>query len=184
MAESSMGGRFWFRAMLLDKGAQNAPLSNNLSRLTRVRTTPHHYYVFEKPENISIFRAFWCRAFMYLSEDRREKGKYLPTANAEGIYLGFVSNCNTSGNVIHFPSKEKTLISNQILFNETNLQYRKQSIVDRHIEDEHVNILKEEGAANWESYDKSLLDGSYEKLHYFPALDELILKVVGKDNTY
>ena len=102
----------------------------------------------------------------------------------EGIHLGFASDSNTSGYVIYFPSTGKTLISNQVRFDESNFQYRKQSVIDRHVEDELVNILKEEGAVNWEPYDKTLPHGSYKKVHYDPASDELVLKVKGKNNTY
>ena len=37
---------------------------------------------------------------------------------------------------------------------------------------------------NWEPHNKSLPHGSYKKVHYDPASDELVLKVKGKDNTY
>ena len=149
MAESGMGGRFWFRAIVSGKDARNATYHD------RTGTTPHHF-VFEKPRNVSKFRAFGCKAFMYLNKDRREKGKHLPRA-AEGIHLGFASDSNTSG---YFPSTSKTLICNQVRFDESNFPCRKQSMVDRHVEDELVNILKEEGAMNWEPYDKSLPHGS------------------------
>ena len=59
--------------MVLGKDARNAKYHD------RIGTTPHHF-VFEKPENVSKFRAFGCKAFMYLNEDRREKGKHLPRA--------------------------------------------------------------------------------------------------------
>ena len=51
VAESGMGGRYWFRAMISGKDASNSTYHE------RIRTTPHHY-VFEKPKNVSKFRAF------------------------------------------------------------------------------------------------------------------------------
>ena len=112
---------------------------------------------------------------MYLNENRGEKGKHLPRA-AGGILLGFASDSNTSD----FPPNSKTLISNQVRFDETKFPYRKQSVVDRHIEDELVNILKEAEAVIWESYNKSLQHGSYEQVQYDPTWDELVLKVEGQ----
>ena len=161
MAESrfGLGGRFWFRAMISGKDARNATYHD------RIGTTPHHF-VFEKPKNVSKSRAFGCKAFMYLNEDRSEKGKHLPRA-AERIHLGFASDSNTSGYVIYFPSTCKTLISNQVRFDA--FQYRKQSMIDRHVEEELVNILQEEGAVKWEPDYKSLPQSSYKKVHYDPA---------------
>ena len=93
MAESGMGGRFWFRAVVLGTDARNAMYHE------RIGTTPH-YFVFEKPRNVYNFRAFGCRAFMYLNEDCHEKGKHFLRV-AEGIHLGFASCSSTSGYIIY-----------------------------------------------------------------------------------
>ena len=55
--------------MISGKDARNATYHK------RIWTTPQHY-VFEntyKPKNISKFRAFRCRVFMYLKEDCRKR---------------------------------------------------------------------------------------------------------------
>ncbi len=41
--------------------------------------------------DVSDFRAFGCRALMYLDKQRREKGKHTPRPK-EAIYVGFGQN--------------------------------------------------------------------------------------------
>ena len=133
MAESGLAGRFWFRALVSSRDARNVTYHE------RIKTTPH-MLVFGQPKNVSRFRAFGCRPYMTLNEERRGPGKLAPRA-LEGINLGFASDSNTSGYVIFFPATGKTLISNQIRFDETLFPYRKQSVVDKHGADSLVDIL-------------------------------------------
>jgi hypothetical protein len=42
-------------------------------------------------KDVSDYRAFGCRAWVYLDKQRPEKGKHKPRAN-EAIYVGFVPN--------------------------------------------------------------------------------------------
>ena len=176
MAESGMTGRFWFRALVASRDARNATYHE------RVKTTPY-MAVYDKPKDVSKFRGFGCRAYMYLNEDRRGNGKHLPRAR-EGIHLGFASDSNTSGYVIYFPETGKTCISNQVRFDELYYPNRKQAIVDKHVEDEATNILRVETSKNWEPYDKNRPSSYYRKVHYVMDSDQLTLEVVGKPNTY
>jgi hypothetical protein len=69
MAESGAAGRFWFRAALAGKDARNATFK------TRIGTSPHAL-LYGEPRDVSKFRAFGCRAYVYLNAERREKGKH------------------------------------------------------------------------------------------------------------
>ena len=65
MAESGMGGRFWFRAMVSGKDARN-------EYHERIGTTRHHF-VLENPKNVFMFRAFGppsfgCRMLKFLND--------------------------------------------------------------------------------------------------------------------
>ncbi len=51
--------------------------------------------VYGEMKDVSKFRPFGCRAWMYLKKDRREKGKTAPRA-VEVVNLGFASDLNTS----------------------------------------------------------------------------------------
>ena len=137
MAESGMAGRFWFRALVSARDGRNVTYHE------RIKTTPHKM-VFGEPKNVSRFRAFGCRAFMFLNKERRRPGKLAPRA-LEGINLGFASDSNTSGYVIYIPESQKIFISNQVRFDETLYPYRKQSVVDKHVADSAIDVLDQQG---------------------------------------
>jgi hypothetical protein len=84
IAESGLGGRFWFKAALAGKDARNVTYKQRLWQ------TPHSC-IYGELKDVSRFRAFGCRAWVYLNAERREKGKYTPRAQ-EAIYLGFEPN--------------------------------------------------------------------------------------------
>ena len=133
--------------------------------------------VYGQPKNLSKFRAFGCRAFMTLNKDRRGPGKHVPRA-VEGINLGFASDSNSSGYVIYVPESKKVYISNQVRFDESVYPYRKQSMVDKHVADNMVDILSEISPRTWEDYDKRKPRKYYKEVHYDSRTDELILQVV------
>ena len=71
MAESGLGGRFWFKAAKAGKDAQLGK--------ERIGMSPYQAMYGEK-RVVSDFRAFGCRAWVYLDKQRREKGKHTPRA--------------------------------------------------------------------------------------------------------
>ena len=162
--------------MIAAKDARNATYH------ARIKTTPHQM-VFGKPKDVSKFRGFGCEAFLYLNKERRELGKHIPRA-VKGVNLGFASDSNTSGYVIYIPSVQKSYISNQVRFDESSYPYRKQDMVDKHIQDSLTNILKVSSSVTWEPYDKNLPASAYEKVHYDPVSDDQVMRVVGKKDTY
>ena len=138
MAESGMAGRFWFRALISARDGRNVTYHE------RIKTTPHKM-IFGESKNVSRFRAFGCRAYMFLNEERRGPGKLAPRA-LEGINLGFASDSNTSGYVIWIPAKRKTYITNQVRFDETVYPYRKHDVIDKNNADNALDILdKQDG---------------------------------------
>jgi hypothetical protein len=56
-------GKFWYRALVHAKDARNATYHD------RIKTTPH-YHIHGEPKNSSMFRAFGCRTYLYLNDDR------------------------------------------------------------------------------------------------------------------
>ncbi len=90
MVESGLGGQFWFSVMMAAKDARNATYKE------RIGTTPWMLMNGAK-RDVSKFRAFGCRAYVYLNEKRRERGKHVVRA-IEAINLGFATdhNCDTT----------------------------------------------------------------------------------------
>ena len=93
MAESGLGGRFWFKAALVGKDARNVTYKQRLGQ------TPHSCISVEL-KDVSRFCAFGCRAWVYLNAERREKGKRVQ----EAIYLGF--ELNTSAWSFFIPERQ------------------------------------------------------------------------------
>ena len=177
MVESGLGGRFWFSAAMAAKDARNATYK------ARIKTTPWHR-MHEELRNVSKFRAFGCRAYMYLNEERRPPGKHVPRA-VEAINLGFATDLNTSGYKLFIPETGKTIVSNQVKFDERSFPYRKQKVLDQDKQDELTNILhRVPSSSNWVPYDKSLPSTMYEKVHYDTQSDVLILRLTNAENTY
>jgi hypothetical protein len=84
MVESGLGGRFWFRAAAAGIDARNPTFK------ARIGTTPHHLMYGQRKDD-SRFKAFGCRAWVYIDPQRRAKGKHMPHA-VEAIYVGFTIN--------------------------------------------------------------------------------------------
>jgi hypothetical protein len=105
MAESGLGGRFWFRAATAGKDARNVTFKE------RIGMTPYQAMYGEK-KDVSNFRAFGCRAWVYLDKQRREKGKHTQRAK-EAVYVGFVP--NMSAWAFWIPEDKKIMTTNQAL---------------------------------------------------------------------
>ena len=84
MVESGVGGRFWFKAATAGKDACNAVYKE------RIKTSPHHA-MYGEPKDVSRFRAFRCKAVVYLNKDRRANGKHT-ARGVDAINLGFAQN--------------------------------------------------------------------------------------------
>jgi hypothetical protein len=97
MVESGLGGRFWFRAAAAGIHARNATFK------ARIGTT-HRHLMYRQKKDVSGFRAFGCRAWVYIDPQRRAKGKHTPRAE-EAIYVGFA--INTSAWSFHVPERQK-----------------------------------------------------------------------------
>ena len=81
MAESGLAGKYWFCAANCAKDCRNAMY------VDRIKNSPWGLMYGEK-RDVSKFRPFGCRAWMFLNKDRREKGKTTPRA-VEVVNLGF-----------------------------------------------------------------------------------------------
>jgi hypothetical protein len=81
-----------------------------------------------------VKRTFSCRAYMHLNKDRKEKGRHAPKA-AETITLGFTTDFNTSGYKLLIESTGKTLVSNQVRFDENLYPYWNCSMAEQNLSD-------------------------------------------------
>jgi hypothetical protein len=68
MAESELGGRICFKAALAGKDARNVTYRQLL------RQIPHSCIHDGELKDVSRFRAFWCRGWVYLNAEGREEG--------------------------------------------------------------------------------------------------------------
>ena len=75
MVESGLGGQFWFRAATAGKDARNVTFKERI----RVGMTPHQAMYGEK-KDVSDYRAFGCRAYVYEDKQRRANRKHTPRA--------------------------------------------------------------------------------------------------------
>ena len=64
MAESRLGGRFWFKAAAAGKDARNVTFKE------RIGMSPYQAMYGEK-KDVSDFRAFGCRAWVYLNSSAK-----------------------------------------------------------------------------------------------------------------
>ena len=69
MAESGLGGQFWFKAATAGKDARNVTFKE------RIKMTAYQAIYGEK-KVVSDFRAFGCRAGVYLELKRRSTGVF------------------------------------------------------------------------------------------------------------
>ncbi len=63
MAESGLGGRFWFRTATAGKDTSNVTFK------AQIGMTPYQAMYGEK-KDVSNFRAFGCRTWVYLDKQR------------------------------------------------------------------------------------------------------------------
>ncbi len=72
--------------------------------------------------DVSDFRTFGCRSWVYLDKQRREKGKHTPRAK-DAIYVGFAN--NMSAWAFWIPEDKKIITSNQVKFSEHGFLFLK-----------------------------------------------------------
>ncbi len=73
----------------------------------------------DEKRDVSDFRAFGCRAWVYDDKQRREKEKHTPKAR-EAIYAGFDD--NMSAWAFWMPEDKKISTTNQLKFSEHKLK--------------------------------------------------------------
>jgi hypothetical protein len=133
-------------------------------------------------KDVSRFRAFGCRAWVYLNAERREKGKHTPRAQEAAIYLGFKP--NTSAWSFFIPERQKLWSTNQAQFDEHVFPFRKRSIVDKFQRDNSVDIIFQAPSdIKWSTYNR-LHVSNYTKVHYDPASDIMVMQVNSAPKTY
>jgi hypothetical protein len=176
MAESGLGGPFWFSAVTHGVNCRNATFKKRLG------TTPHEK-VFGVKKDVSKFRPFGCRAYMHMNKDRREKGRHAAKA-IEVINLGLATDCNTSGYKFLIEGTNKTVISNQGKFDERLFPYRNRKMVDEHIDDiMQLDILTPEpGQIQWIQFGPDINLSDFEKIHSGGSSDSYILRSVVRPN--
>ncbi len=120
MAESGLGGPYWFSAT--QNGVNYRTGNVTYRERPSLGTTPYEKTCGVK-KNVSKFRPFGCRAYMHLNKDQGEKWRHAPKA-VEAINLGFATDCNTRGYKLLMEGTGKILISNQVRFDENLYPYQ------------------------------------------------------------
>jgi hypothetical protein len=142
--------------------------------------TPHQAMYGEK-RDVSDFRAFGCRAWVYLEKQRREKEKHTPRAK-EAIYDGVSNNMRVWA--LWILEDKKIMTSNQVKFTEHEFPFWARMMVDQFLSDNATDILYQHASdVTWVPYNK-LHVGNYEKVHYDTMSDVVVLKVMSKESTY
>ena len=100
--------------------------------------TPHRQAMYGEKKDVSDYRAFGCRAYVYEDKQRRANGKHTPRAK-EAIYVGFVP--NMSAWAFWFPEDKKLRTTNQARFDEHEFPLRKRKMVEQHLSDNSTDIL-------------------------------------------
>jgi hypothetical protein len=118
MVESGLGGRFWFKAATA--GVCNVTFK------ARIGTTQHHL-VYGQKKDVSGFRTFGCRAWVYIDPESRAKGKHTPRAE-EAIYVGFA--INTSAWSLYVQERKEFVTTNQVKFSEHEFPFRNRKMVE------------------------------------------------------
>lgn len=90
MVESGIGGQFWFSAALTAKDARNEIFKDHC------KMNP-----WEMLDTFN-FRAWGCKAWVYLNKDRRGNGKHL-LCTVEAINLGFATDHDMSTYKVFVP---------------------------------------------------------------------------------
>jgi hypothetical protein len=127
------------------------------------------------------FRAFICKAVVYLNKEHQENGKH--TARGfNAINLGFAR--NKSAYVLYFPEMKTLMTWNQVKFNEHEFRFWKQKMFKPCLSDNATDTLF-----------KSALDvkcmvyiklhvGNYSKVHGDKVSDVMFLRVNSQENTF
>ena len=69
-------------------------------------------------------------------------------------------------------------------FDESYFPYRKQSIIHGHVKERLESQLRVESPVRWKAYDKKLPRSAYEMVHYDPARNGLVMRMVDKSETF
>ncbi len=175
MAESGLGGRFWFTAACAGKDARNVTYKQ------RIGSTPYTC-MFDLVKDVSRFCAFGCRAWVHLNSERREKEKHTPRA-LEAIYLGFEP--NSSSWSFFIPERQQLWSTNQAKSDEHSFPFSRRSNVDKfqHSENSFDILHQTPSQVKWEPYNK-LHVSNYKKVHYDVVSDVMVLQVNTRENTF
>jgi hypothetical protein len=96
MVESGLGGQFWFKAAMAGNDALNEVYKEH------IKTSPHQA-MYGEPKDVSRFRAFRCKVFVYLNKDSRENGKHT-ARGVDAINLGLAQ--NSIACVLYIPKRK------------------------------------------------------------------------------
>ena len=121
IAESGLGGRFWFKKACVGKDARNVTYRQ------RLESTPYTCMYCEV-KDVSRICTFRCRTWVHLNWERRQKGKHTPRA-LEAVYLGFEP--NTSSWCFFIPERKTLWSTNQAKFDEHSFPFSRRSMVDK-----------------------------------------------------
>ncbi len=162
MAESGLGGPYWFSA------TQNDVTCRNVTYKERLGTTQYEK-TYGVKKDVSKFRPFGCRAYMHLNKDLREKGRHALKA-VEAINLGFTTDSNTSEYKLLIEGTNKMVILNQVKFDENLYLYRNHNMVKQNLSDiAELDIITLD--YEWIKFTPNINLKNFEKVHFWGSSD-------------
>ncbi len=174
MAESGLGGRFWFKAALAACDARNATYKEHIS------TTPWRR-MHGEVQDVPLLHAFGCRAWVYLDSDRPENDNHTACA-VEAINLIFKP--NTSAYCFFILEKNNLMTYNQARFDEYSFLFRQQKMVEQFQSDNSTDILyKNPSDVKWVPYNWLHIT-NYARVHENLTSDVMVMLANSEVNTY
>ena len=169
MAESGLGGQFWFSATMHYVNCRNTTYKERLG------TTPHEKS-YGKKKDVSWFRSFGCRGYMPQNKERWAKGRGALRA-LEVLNLGLAIDCNTSGYKLLTEDTGNVLISDQAKFDETFFPRRNRQMIGDHLNNiTEIDVVSlDRGHMKWVNYDSSINMNDFAKVRYGGSSDSYIL---------
>ncbi len=154
---------------------QKAKTPANVTFKERIGMSPHQAMCSEK-KDVSDYRAFGCKAYVYQDKQRREKGKHTPKAK-EAVYVGFVPNMSVWAFLISEDKKKMAL--NQVKFYGDAFPNKKWKMVKQNISDNSTDILFQQASdVIWVPSNLNKLHVcNYCKVHHGKMSNVVVLKV-------
>ena len=139
--------------------------------------------MYSEKKDVSDYRAFGCRAYVYEDKQRTADGKHTPRAK-EAVYVGFMP--NMSAWAFWIQEDKKIRASNQVKFDEHEFPNRTRKMMEQLLSDnsESIDILFQQAFGVTCVPFNKLHVSNYRKVHHDKMSYVVVLKVESQKTTY